>query len=495
LHTLDAMQETDVGSSVLRPIGVVRTDRDADVVIQARYAPVSRGQVEVDRALSPALDGLDQFDWAWLVTRLDRAVDPRDADDLDDALRPVPFLLAERDERVGVFASRYPARPNRIGLSLVRIERVHDDVLEFSGVDVFDGTPVLDIKPWVSDFDLPSGASAPSGTRCGWFDTLAERPMTLDDPAALVLVARELAGRSAMVVRSVALDGLGSAAPGELAIFDRHGARAGRILQGALDDALGRFVADVVAEPVEASRAHVVEFDIDDDTATRARLTCSGHAQLVVQPVDHVPAAWWDAIATRRPIALVTDLDVVGQGAVVDAAHQDLRRGRSRGTIEERDGHRVLVELNIPVTRMVVVGRAALADELVDLGEWLGWSTARLDPDEARAEVATLGPRDAVVVLDHGLAASGPLLADALRAPIGYVGALGSRRTQERRAEHLRSLGVDDAARGRLRGPAGLDLGPTTAREIALAIVAEIAAVTAGRSGRPLRDGTERIMR
>jgi xanthine dehydrogenase accessory factor len=479
----------------LRPIGVVRTDPDAEVVIQARYAPVARGQVEVDRALSPALDGLDRFDWAWLVTSLDRAVDPRDTDDVDDALRPVPFLLAERGERVGVFASRYPARPNRIGLSLVRIERVHDDVLEFSGVDVLDGTPVLDIKPWVSDFDLPSGASAPPGTRCGWFDTLAERPLTLDDPAALVLVARELAGRSAMVVRSVALDGLGSAAPGELAIFDRNGARAGRVLHGALDDALSRFVADAVADPVEASRAHLVDLDVDDAAATRAGLTCSGRAQLVVQPVDHVPAGWWDAVATRRPIALITDLDVVGQGAVVDAAHEDLRRGRSRGTVEERDGHRVLVELAIPVTRLVVVGRVALADELVELGGWLGWSTGRLDPDAARAEVPTLGPRDALVVLDHGLAASGPLLADALRGPVGYVGALGSRRTQARRAEHLRGLGVDDDTLARLRGPAGLDLGPTTAREIALAIIAEIAAVTAGRSGRPLRDGTERIMR
>ena len=212
----------------LQPIGVVRTDPDADVVIQARYAPVTRGVVEFDPSLSPALDGLDRFDWAWLVTLLDRTTDPRDSIDAgadpDDALRPVPFLLAERGERVGIFASRYPARPNRVGLSLVRIERVGDHTLEFSGVDVFDGTPVLDVKPWVSDFDLPSGASAPGGTRCGWFDTLTERPMTLDDPAALVLVARELAGRSAMVVRSVQLDGLGASAPGELAIFDRHGA-------------------------------------------------------------------------------------------------------------------------------------------------------------------------------------------------------------------------------------------------------------------------------
>ena len=104
---------------VLRPIGVVHADPEADVVIQARYAPVTRGVVEIDPALSPALDGLDGFDWAWLVTFLDRAVDPRDADDPAGALRPVPFLLADRGTRTGIFASRYPARPNRVGLSLV----------------------------------------------------------------------------------------------------------------------------------------------------------------------------------------------------------------------------------------------------------------------------------------------------------------------------------------------------------------------------------------
>ncbi len=483
----------------LRPIGTVRTDPDADVVIQARYAPATRGVVELDPALAPALHGLDGFDWAWLVTLLDRTTDPRAAVDAGadpvDALRPVPFLLAERGERVGIFASRYPARPNRIGLSLVRVERVLERAIEFSGVDVFDGTPVLDVKPWVSDFDLPSGAGAPRGVRCGWFDTLAERPMTLDDPAALVLVARELAGRAAMVVRTVALDGLGASSPGELALFDRHGPRAGRVLRGALDEQLGALVARVLDDPLEASRAHLVELAVDDAGARAAGLTCNGRAEVVVQPVDHVPAAWWDAVATRRPVALITDLDAVGHGAVVDLAHPGAATGRSRGEVEERDGRRTLVEVTIPVTHLVVVGTAALADELVELAQWLEWTAVRRDPESAHTELAGLGSRDALVVLDHGLAATGTLLADALRGAVGYVGALGSRRTQERRAEHLRGLGVDDAALSRLHGPAGLDLGPTTAREIALAILAEVAAVRSGRDGRPLRETTERIMR
>ena len=214
-----------------------------------------------------------------------------------------------------------------------------------------------------------------------------------------------------------------------------------------------------------------------------------------MQPVDHVPAAWWDAVATRRPVALLTDLDAVGQGAVVDLVHTDLDTGRSRGAVEERDGRRVLVEVTIPVTHLVVVGTAALGDDLVDLA-----NVAAVDGGPPRAgggprRAGDARPRDALVVLDHGLAATGPFLADALRAPVGYVGALGSRRTQERRAEHLRGLGVDDTELARLHGPAGLDLGPTTAREIALAILAELTATRAGRGGAPLRETTERIMR
>jgi xanthine dehydrogenase accessory factor len=495
IHIAYAAPMTPLESLALRPIGAVRTDPDADVVIQARYAPVTRGVVELDPALSPGLDGLDRFDWAWLVTLLDRTTDPRDTPDPPAALRPVPFLLAGRGERVGVFASRYPARPNRLGLSLVRIEGVRPDALEFSGVDLLDGTPVLDVKPWVSEFDLPSGASAPRGVRCGWFDTLTERPMTLDDPAALVLVARELAGRSAMAVRSVTLEGLGASSPGELAIFDRHGPRAGRVLRGALDDELTDVVTRALDDPVDSSRAHLVDLAVDDTAARAAGLTCSGRAQVVVQPVDHVPSAWWDAVASRRPVALVTDLDAVGHGAVVDAEHADLERGRSRGAIEDRDGRRLLVEMTIPVTQVVVVGTAALADELVDLAAWLQWTATRHDPEAARAELASLGPRDALVVLDHGLAATGPLLAEALRGQVGYVGALGSRRTQERRAQHLRGLGVDDDSLARLHGPAGLDVGPTTAREIALSILSEIAAVRGGRSGQPLRESSQRIMR
>lgn len=73
-----------------------------------------------------------------------------------------PFL---DDQERGLFATRYPARPNPIGLSIVRLLAVHDRVLEIEGVDVLDGTPLLDIKPYIPDFDAQADA------RTGWYTT------------------------------------------------------------------------------------------------------------------------------------------------------------------------------------------------------------------------------------------------------------------------------------------------------------------------------------
>ena len=82
-------------------------------------------------------------------------------------------------QQVGVFATRYPVRPNPLGLSLIGIERVDGTSVYFSGVDVVDGTPVVDLKPWVPEFDLPDPRSAASfsDVRVGWYaDSRLPRP-------------------------------------------------------------------------------------------------------------------------------------------------------------------------------------------------------------------------------------------------------------------------------------------------------------------------------
>ena len=320
--------------------------------------------------------------------------------------------------------------------------------------------------------------------------------MPRDSHETLATTARDLAGHAAVAVRTVQLDGLGATDAGEIAIVDHSGVRAGTILGGAVDDAL------TAAAREQSQGARLVELDVSGDDAVAAGLTCGGHASLVVQPVDQVPGRWWDAVAAREPVALVTNLDAPHLGSVViepdrtdapvtapllERALALLAGGRSRSVLDDGPDGRTLVEAMLPRPRLFVVGRAELAADLVELAGWLGWEGVHA-ADAADVAADSLGSRDALVILDHGLQATGPLLVDALRGRAGYVGALGSRTTQRKRREHLRGLGVTENELVRLHGPAGLDLGPANRAEIALSICAEITAVRAGRSASALRD-------
>jgi tRNA-Thr(GGU) m(6)t(6)A37 methyltransferase TsaA len=152
-----------VSTPPLRAIGVVRTpftDR-GDTPLQPSFAAGVEGEVHIDLRYLDALDGLEGFSHVWLLTWLADF----DAPAPDPELRQVPLLLRDDPQTFGIFAMRGPRRPNPIGLSLVRIVAIDGPNLRFAGVDLIDGTTVLDVKPYVSTFDEPAGE-----VRCGWFD-------------------------------------------------------------------------------------------------------------------------------------------------------------------------------------------------------------------------------------------------------------------------------------------------------------------------------------
>jgi tRNA-Thr(GGU) m(6)t(6)A37 methyltransferase TsaA len=148
----------------LNVIGVVRSARTdpAYTPVQSSLNPDEDAAVHIDAAFADGLDGLDGFDYAWLLTWLARPDDPpaRSA-----PLRHVPFLLRRQPREIGIFATRGPRRINPIGLSLIRVLEVSGSIVRFSGVDVVDRTPVVDLKPYVTAFDRP-----PTAPRCGWLD-------------------------------------------------------------------------------------------------------------------------------------------------------------------------------------------------------------------------------------------------------------------------------------------------------------------------------------
>jgi tRNA (adenine37-N6)-methyltransferase len=138
---------------VMRPIGEIHTpfiDKRDTPIQPSRSA--ATGQIEVYPAYSDGLRDLDGFSHIILLYAFHRSN--------DYALIVTPFL---DDQARGLFATRYPERPNPIGLSIVRLLAVHDRLLDIEGVDMLDGTPLLDIKPYVPDFDRVTDV------RTGWY--------------------------------------------------------------------------------------------------------------------------------------------------------------------------------------------------------------------------------------------------------------------------------------------------------------------------------------
>jgi xanthine dehydrogenase accessory factor len=124
------------------------------------------------------------------------------------------------------------------------------------------------------------------------------------------------------------------------------------------------------------------------------------------------------------------------------------------------------------------VQRFPMADEIVN--DW---------PDRYLAKVGDeLGPRDAVCVLTHDHKFDVPAIAGAVRTQVGYLGAMGSRRTHDQRVGRLRDAGLTDAEIARVMSPIGLDIGARTPEETAVAICAEIIAQRTGRVAQSLRD-------
>ncbi|AWB26298.1 tRNA (N6-threonylcarbamoyladenosine(37)-N6)-methyltransferase TrmO [Halococcoides cellulosivorans] len=141
------------------PIGRIRTPYDSleGMPIQPSIADDTPGTVDLDEDYAPALADLDGFSHCILLYQF------HEADGYEPSV--TPFL---DEESRGLFATRAPTRPNPIGLSVVAIESVEGASIAVRGIDVLDGTPLLDVKPFVPDFDVPEAAET------GWMAAVDE---------------------------------------------------------------------------------------------------------------------------------------------------------------------------------------------------------------------------------------------------------------------------------------------------------------------------------
>lgn len=128
-----------------RPIGIIHSEHTVaeKTPIQPVYAQGCKGQVEVFTEFAEGLEDLEGFSHIYLIYHFHQSLPVK--------LIVKPFL---HDIEHGIFATRAPCRPNAIGLSVVELEKIEGQILHVNGVDILDGTPLLDIKPYTAKFDM-----------------------------------------------------------------------------------------------------------------------------------------------------------------------------------------------------------------------------------------------------------------------------------------------------------------------------------------------------
>jgi xanthine dehydrogenase accessory factor len=206
--------------------------------------------------------------------------------------------------------------------------------------------------------------------------------------------------------------------------------------------------------------------------------------------------------------------ETIGEGLddAVTQFDELIRRGRNK-LLTLDDGSKVFAEWYGPPPRLFVYGAVDTAEAMCRGAKLLGWHTIVADargkfatperipsadelivewPAEAIAQVRP-DHQTAIVVLTHDDKFDEPALIGALETEAFYIGALGSRRNQERRRGRLLEAGVEESALERIMGPCGLDIGADTQEETALSILAEILAIRGQREGGFLKDAKKRI--
>lgn len=295
----------------------------------------------------------------------------------------------------------------------------------------------------------------------------------MNDNGAVIQKAIEWRGAPMALATVVTTWGSAPRPRGSHMIVHADGRFEGSISGGCVETDVLQRAAEVIA----GRSAHVERYGVADGDAWEVGLPCGGEISVLVQPVSEAGFApdLFDRIeaqsARGRALTLATDL---GSGKT--------REGGKPGDFLNRYD---------PPRRLLIVGAVQIAQSLVPLSQAIGITPVVIDPrgrfltderfpgvelddrwpDEAVA-ARSPGESTAVVTLSHDIKIDDPALAEALRAPTGYVAALGSRKSHAARLERLSAMGFADDNLARIDGPAGLDIGAVGAAEIALSITA-----------------------
>jgi xanthine dehydrogenase accessory factor len=295
----------------------------------------------------------------------------------------------------------------------------------------------------------------------------------MDDDDRILSAAAEWRGDTLALATVISTWGSAPRPKGSHMLVNADGRFEGSVSGGCVEGDILQTAADVMIDKAPRTRT----YGVSDGQAWEVGLPCGGEISILVQPVaDHgFPAALFAQIeqARRRGERFPVSTDLAG--------------GRSSAGVEPG----LFVNEYRPPRQILIVGAVQIAQSLAALSRDIGVVPVLIDPrrsfltearfpgvelddrwpDEA-VEARVRGEASAVVTLSHDPKIDDPALAAALRAPTGYIAALGSRRSHAARLERLAAQGFTPVDLARIDGPAGLDIGAVGAAEIALSIAA-----------------------
>jgi len=296
--------------------------------------------------------------------------------------------------------------------------------------------------------------------------------------------AATAAGEKAAVATVVSTIRSAPRQPGAKMVVTEGGRLVGSVSGGCVESDVAERALAVFA----GADPSIVHYGVADSEAWEVGLSCGGEIDVWLEQAD--PELWNDVRA-------MLDADEYGMLYTdTKTGEKRLERGVLESTGLRDDG--IFAEVVEGPLRVVIFGAAEAAEHLCAYGKQLGWRTTVVDARGALAtrermpsageiikawpdEVADrIDERTVVVTLSHEERLDIPAIAAGLERRARYIGAIGAKRTQERRRAALLEQGFSEADLDRIHGPAGLDLGGRAPAQVALAIAAEIVAVTSG---------------
>ncbi|HET7857360.1 MAG TPA: XdhC/CoxI family protein [Gaiellaceae bacterium] len=283
--------------------------------------------------------------------------------------------------------------------------------------------------------------------------------------------------------------------PGAVLAVSERGEVAGSVTGGCVEPA----VYQEAVEVLEGGEPRLRSYGIADEDAFEVGLPCGGTVHIFVDALDgELVPPLAEALREERPVALEVAISGprIGAKRLVSTGEgpggELLARGET--AIVETDDGELFVSSFAPRPNMYVFGAVDHAAAVAQVGRFLGYrvtvcdararfATAERFPDVDELVVewpdrflaqAPVDERTAICVLTHDHKFDVPLLEVALETPAGYIGAMGSRRTNEARADRLKAEGVTAEQLERIHAPIGLDIGSRTPEEVAIAVAAQI---------------------